>query len=216
MSWQRARQPEQVNERITAILNAAGELFDEKKELSEISMRDVASRAGLGKASLYHYFKTKEEVFITLFKAEMDAWLPEIQRGLKRLRRPTSKRIASVLADSLADRQRFCRLMVVFASVLERNLSLEFIRDFKYSLLEPAEQFVSSLRAVAPHLSVEAAKDFLFQHHALVAGLWPLAHPSDEASQILEDDAFTGFRVDFFKLLERTFEQLLLPPEDSK
>ena len=50
MNWQRARQPEQKAERRTVILEAAAALFDER-EFADISMRDVAERSGLGKAS---------------------------------------------------------------------------------------------------------------------------------------------------------------------
>ena len=214
MSWQRARKPEQKSERIEVILAAASELFDEK-ELSDISMQDVAERAGLGKASVYHYFKTKEELFITLFKSQMDEWLPDVLVRLKRLRRPTPSRIAAVLTTALKSRPSYCRLLVVFSSILEHNLSEDFIRDFKQSLIEPAADFMSALQRVAPHLSDAAAQEFLFQHHALVAGLWPLAHPSDDVANVLQDESFAVFRVDFFNLLEHTLAKLLSPLEQT-
>ena len=59
--------------------------------------------AGLGKASLYHYFKTKEEVFIWLYLAELDSWLPDVAKRLNRLRTPTPERIAKALTDALRD-----------------------------------------------------------------------------------------------------------------
>ena len=207
MNWQRARNPDQKAERVDAILAAAAALFDEK-ELSDISMRDVAARAGLGKASLYHYFKTKEEVFISLYRAELDRWLPDVQQRLGRLRAPNPARVPKALADALRERTRFCRLTVVFASVLEHNLSREFIRDFKQSLFEPLGQFSVSLKATLD-LSDDSIQDFLIQHHATIAGLWPLAHPSPQVSEVLEDDQFEGFRIDFYRLFEQTLCQVL-------
>ena len=207
MKWQRARNPDQKAERIDAILAAAAALFDEK-ELSDISMRDVAERVGLGKASLYHYFKTKEEVFITLYRAELDRWLSDVQQRLNRLRAPNSVRIARVLTDALRERTRFCRLTVMLSSVLEHNLSLEFIRDFKQSLLVPLGQFSVSMKE-SLELSDRTIQDFLFQHHATIAGLWPLAHPSPQVSEVLKDDQFVGFRLDFYRLFQQTICQLL-------
>lgn len=207
MNWQRARNPDQKAERVDAILAAAAALFDEK-ELSDISMKDVAERAGLGKASLYHYFKTKEEVFISLYRAELDSWLPDVQQRLSRLRAPNPNRVSKVLTDVLRERQRFCRLTVVFSSVLEHNLSEEFIRDFKQSLLVPLGEF-SVLMKEALKLSDETIQDFLFQHHAIIAGLWPLAHPSPQVSEVLKDSQFEGFRIDFYRLFELTICQLL-------
>lgn len=208
MNWQRARNPDQKAERVDAILAAAAALFDEK-ELSDISMRDVAERAGLGKASLYHYFKTKEEVFISLYRAELDAWLPDVEQRLNRLRAPNPERVAKALTDALRVRERFCRLTVVFSSVLEHNLSLDFIREFKQSLLTPLGHFSSVLRRVAPKITDDELQEFLFQHHALIAGLWPLAHPSPVVSEVLQDEEFKGFRTDFYRLFHSTIRQLL-------
>lgn len=208
MNWQRARNPNQKAERVETILDAAGALFDEK-ELSDVSMRDLAERVGLGKASLYHYFKTKEEVFITLYRVELDAWLEDVERRLNRLRVPTPERVAKALTDVLRERARFCRLTVVFSSVLEHNLSREFIQDFKQSLLEPLGHFSEVLKGVAPEMSDPAVRDFLFQHHAMIAGLWPVAHPSQEVSEVLLDEQFQNFRIDFHRLFQSTLLRLL-------
>ncbi len=208
MNWQRARQPAQKAERMMAILDAAASLFDEK-ELAEITMRDVAVQAGVGKASLYHYVKTKEEVFLSLYGYELESWLNELEKRLHRLRRPTPERVAAALVNELLLRPRLCRLKVVLALVLERNLSDEAITEFKESLLEPTHRFVSLIHHSLPELSITAAKDFLFQYHALVAGLWPIAHPSDQLAAILEDAKYSEFRVDFGPLLQRTLASLL-------
>lgn len=210
MNWQRARKPGQKAERVSSILSAAAVLFDEK-ELSGISMRDVADRAGLGKASLYHYFKTKEEVFISLYRAELEAWLPDAVQRLKRLRSPTPARVAKALTDALRDRQQFIRLTVVFSSILEHNLSIEFIREFKLALLESLGTFSEVISEVLPEFDEHRTKEFLFQHHAAIAGLWPLANPSPEVSQILEEESFASFRIDFFEVLESTLKRLLQP-----
>ena len=45
VNWQRARNPDQKAERVETILDAAAVLFDEK-ELSDISMRDLARARG--------------------------------------------------------------------------------------------------------------------------------------------------------------------------
>ncbi|MCS7467438.1 TetR family transcriptional regulator [Stieleria sp. ICT_E10.1] len=210
MNWQRARRPEQKAERISAILDAAAELFDDN-EFDTISMRDVANHAGLGKASLYHYFKTKEEVFLTLYREELGRWLESVTTGLGRLRKPTPKRVAEVLTSALQRHERFCRLKVLFASVLERNLSPDFLIEYKRSLVGPVEAFAATIKSVTPHFSSADAKAFAFQHHALVAGLWPIANPSPQVESVLQAFEFQGFRTEFAPLLTRTFVNLLSP-----
>lgn len=193
------------------ILAAAANLFDEK-ELSEISMRDVAERAGLGKASLYHYFKTREEVFISLYQEELAEWLPDVERRLKRLRSPTPQRVAKCLTDALRERQRFIRLAVVFATILEHNLSVEFLRKFKRSLLVPLGQFAELLAATLPNLGDKRTQEFLFQHQAIVAGLWPLANPSQDVRSVLREEEFHSLQIDFFSIFESSVHRLLSDP----
>lgn len=53
--------------RIEGILSAAIRVFS-RKGYEATTMEDIASEAGFGKASLYFYFKGKEEVFLSLIK----------------------------------------------------------------------------------------------------------------------------------------------------
>ncbi|NIM02917.1 TetR family transcriptional regulator [bacterium] len=53
--------------RIEGILSAAKRVFS-RKGYEAATMEDIASEAGFGKASLYFYFKGKEEVFLRLIK----------------------------------------------------------------------------------------------------------------------------------------------------
>ena len=208
MKWQRARQPEQKAERVESILTAAGELFD-TQDFNDISMTDVAKQAGIGKASVYQYFNTKEEVFLSLYRNEVDGWLLEVERRLGRMRRPSPARVADHLGHILCDRPRFCRLSVIFSSVLERNVSDDFLLNFKQSLFAPMRRFTEQLQAVFPNISDEQARDFVFQHHAVLAGMWPLAHPSADVERVMRENQLHALTVDFLPLMTRTLTSLL-------
>ena len=208
MAWQRARKPDQKAERVESILHAAATLFDQN-DLAKISMSDLAAEVGLSKASLYSYFKTKEEVFATLFLEESEQWFDLVQPKLNRLRSPNASRVAKVLTDVLRERERFCRLTVVLASVLERNMSTEFIRDFKTELQTKFGQIIELLQGVLPEMTVASGTAFLYQHHALVAGLWPLTDPSPEMAEVLASEEFQGMQVDFYDLFQESLQKLL-------
>ncbi len=209
MSWERARKPEQKADRVEQILMGAAELFD-AGEFSDISMRGLAEKSQMGKASLYQYFETKEEVFASLYCRELELWLTSVEQRLARMRKLTPARLAHTLATILKEHPRFCRLTVLFSSVLERNLSDHAIVTFKSSLVEPMNRFVQVLTSVYPGFSKNDAAEFLFQHHAVIAGLWPLAHPSPQVDAVLDYKEFQHFRVDFFPLIERTLQRLLV------
>ena len=52
------------------ILSAAMEVFLEKG-FSETSMQDIATKAGVGKGTIYDYFKSKEELFFQSIKQDI-------------------------------------------------------------------------------------------------------------------------------------------------
>ncbi len=58
------------------ILSTAQKLFQEKG-LGMATMEDVAKAAGMGKSSLYYYFKSKEEIFNAVFETEINEILLE-------------------------------------------------------------------------------------------------------------------------------------------
>lgn len=208
MSWKRARNSEQKAERISAILVAAGNLFDQK-DLASISMKDIAQEAGLGKASLYSYFKTKEEVFASLFLQESESWFESLQVNLKELKNTDSSSVAKLLADNLRTQDRFCRLTVILYSVIETNLSKDFIYNFKFEIQANLKQYAATLSEVMPQFSMEGRALFLRQHQAVIAGLWPTTHPAPEIAEVINTDEFSDLSVDFYQLFQSTIEKLL-------
>ncbi|NLR67971.1 TetR/AcrR family transcriptional regulator [Chitinophaga varians] len=72
----------------THILLTAQQLFQEKG-LGMVTMEDVARAAGMGKSSLYYYFKSKEEIFNAVLETEISEILLET---MKRISSRTSLR----------------------------------------------------------------------------------------------------------------------------
>jgi len=61
---------EEQNRRRKEIFNASVHLFLEKG-FTETSMREIADAAGIGKSTLYYYFKSKDEILISYFINEI-------------------------------------------------------------------------------------------------------------------------------------------------
>ncbi len=73
MSYQRARRPEQKEERREAILAAARDLAVERS-VRAVSLGDIAREVGLAKSNLLRYFESREEIFLTLLLREWEGW----------------------------------------------------------------------------------------------------------------------------------------------
>ena len=77
-----------------------------KKGFHETSMREIADAAGLGKSTLYDYFKTKDEILIYFFEDQLRDMTQEAQKialqnlsADKRLRQITEKYLESLQAN---------------------------------------------------------------------------------------------------------------------
>lgn len=196
MDFVRARQPEQKNQRLDSILSAAGSLF-ESSEFEQVSMREIAREAGLGKASLYHYFSTKEEVFFELFLRDIDLWVDDFEARMSRLRKPSREKIAAIIAKLMIDHPRCSKLLAILSAVLERNIGAEKLREFKTSLLDPMSRMREILQRRLPDLSTKRTQEFLVHFHVIITGLWPIANPNADLTEALSVPHLEALKIDF-------------------
>jgi len=94
------------------IFDASAHLFLEKG-FNETSMREIAEAAGVGKSTLYDYFKTKDEIILFCFDQEIDKITQcaqeIIQQDLDVIEKV--RRITKIQMDSLvANKNFFLRL----------------------------------------------------------------------------------------------------------
>ena len=181
--FQRARRPEQIEARRTAILAAARELLAERP-VAEISLRRLSCEVGLAKSNVLRYFDSREAIFLEVLDTTWAAWLDELERalgdpgpagpGFAR-----EERVGRTIAASLAGQRLLCELFGSMASVLERNISLEFARGFKGRTAANTERLAGLVRARLPELSADAARHFAGGVVVVVSGLWPYANPTD-------------------------------------
>jgi Tetracyclin repressor-like, C-terminal domain len=91
------------------------------------------------------------------------------------------------------------------AGVLERNVSVELVRDFKRAALARNAEFAALARERLPGLA-DSAQLLASIVVTNVAGLWPLATPSDTVlAAIRTDPALACATVDFGERLRATF-----------
>ncbi len=70
------------------ILEAAAQVFSEKGFYAA-TVEEIASRAGVGKGTVYEYFPSKEALFRAMLRAGMQSYLAAVR---SRLKNPTSAR----------------------------------------------------------------------------------------------------------------------------
>ena len=106
------RKKEERNLRKERILDAALQIFKEKG-IENSTMESIAAKAGFGTATLYYYFKSKEDVFSAILE---DGWI-KIWESLE-----------PVIASQGGPRNTFISLMIKIAEIAQDRPGLfEFL-----------------------------------------------------------------------------------------
>jgi len=207
--WQRARKPEQIAERREAILEAAVVLF-EAEGMDGCGINAIARQAGISKANIYRYFDSREHVLLQLLLGEQADWIAALSQRLKRLRaKGDVTKVARIVAETLDDRPRYCILMGVLANVLEHNVGVDAVMEFKREALAQIGSALVGLETALPGLDRAASLQFLAVTVMSASGIWAHSHPSAAVEEVLQMPEFSAMRFEFKRTMQFQAEATL-------
>ena len=213
--FRRARRPEQREQRRQMILDAAAAMLAEMT-VADISLRELSRRVGLAGSNVLRYFETREAVFLALLDRLGEEWLDQLERDLdansadepiKPIKRIEA--IARTWARSLASRPLLCELTSVMSGVLERNVSVDSVREFKRRAIARNVRLGNLIQVALPEISDRAALETASLATTFLAGLWPLANPGPVVRAATEDPELAAAHVDFTGRMTRGLVLLL-------
>lgn len=187
------------------ILSAARDLFlADDRQLPAVAT--IATQAGLAKGTVYLYFSTKEEIFLALLAEEFSGLLSSIHRCLsllsstkkpnKKLKQELAKELIATVTNYVQSHPEFLRLDAMSYSVLEQNLSDDFLYAFKFEL---TRALVDTGKQVDLIFALEAGRGvtLLMRTYALMRGLWQSLDYPDHLQQLLAHKMFEPIRPEF-------------------
>src|SRR5882757_5219532 len=118
--FQRARRPEQKEQRREAILAAAAALA-RRDGVREVTLSDIARAVGIHKSALLRYFETREQIFLELTGRAWGEWQGATTAALGGLVPGDADAVAAALAASFVERPLLCDLIPHTALNLERH-----------------------------------------------------------------------------------------------
>ena len=207
LPFQRARKPEEQQLRREAILAAAAELFD-AGGLQSAGLNAIAAKAGFTKSNVYRYFESREEVLMSLFLAELEAFVEAFEARVLSCA-PGDLDALAASADLFVSHPRFCALMSIIANVLEQNVSVEKIIELKRGVTTLNIRIATAMASRLPGASLEDCAWVAGTVATLVAGMWPHTTPSAAAAEVLAMPEFTYLKPLPERDLSRTFLALL-------
>jgi AcrR family transcriptional regulator len=192
-AFQRARRPEQVAERRAAILAAARDLLASRRA-ADVSLRELADAVGLAMSNVLRYFDSREAIFAQVLDAEWRDWLDELAvalpaatAGLPREGFTRPRQAVATITGTLLARPLLCELLSAIATILERNIPLDFTREFKRQSWANRERLGELARAEFPSLTRDDGWDFAGSVVFTLAGLWPYGRPTEAVATVLAE-----------------------------
>jgi AcrR family transcriptional regulator len=193
-TFQRARSDEQRALRSQAILDTAAAMLREMP-VADVSLNELSRRVGLAKSNVLRYFDSREAVLLELLASSFREWLGHLAAALPSTvrRRAGFKRraeqLATAIAQSLAQRPVLCDLMSAQAAVLEHNVSVETVTEYKLAAVADAEVFGGLVRSALPELSEDDAWRYTVGAWLMTSALWPYARPPEAVLEARAVDA---------------------------
>ncbi|MFD7310774.1 TetR family transcriptional regulator [Promicromonospora sp. NPDC059942] len=198
--FRRARSPEAKLLREAAILDAARRLGSERG-IREVTLTDIASAVDMHKSAMLRYFETREEIFLRLTAEGWQDWAPALSARVRALARPgaddaavaadannTADAVAAAFASTLAERGMFCDLLAQTPLNLERNVSVEKVREFKLVTRDGLGQIVPAVRAALPALTEQDGVDLVAAATSMAGTFHQIATPGPEVAALYRSD----------------------------
>ena len=177
---QRARTVEQKAQRRNAVLEAAEKFFLEVG-YEAFSMSHLAKNIGLAKGTLYLYFETREEIFLTLYEQSLVRWsdlfiddLPETM---------TSEVYARKLFKAAAADGTFLPLQIRLENLIEHNVAVPRLVQSKKIFISQVDK-IAKVTATSLGLSEAQAIEVVKTMGVLLIG----ATQSDQAPSLDKED----------------------------
>jgi AcrR family transcriptional regulator len=192
--FQRARSTEAKHLREATILDAARRLGAERG-IRQVTLTEIAEEVGMHKSALLRYFETREEIFLRLTAEAWQEWSDALRAELGMLTTPTPADVAAVFARTLAARGAFCDLLAQAPLNLERNVSVDAVREFKLVTHTELDAIVIAVRSVLPALSRSDVVDLIATATSLSGAFWQMATPRPEVAALYRSDRRLAYAV---------------------
>lgn len=195
----RAISDEEKKQRYQHIIHTAERLL-ENADFHEITMAKIASEAGLAKGTLFLYFQTKEDVFLSLTEQKFTTWSHtleiQIQDFIRAKKNIQIEDFIDLIISSMNDKI-LIKLFPILDDTLEQNISFERAVQFKTFLKEKMDDLGKWIETTLPMLHKGDGIIILNQLFICFIGVYKISNPSVIVKQVVQKPGMEIFNRDF-------------------
>ena len=177
----RARSPEKKQERFNQIMEVTNDLFL-KQSYHDITLTTIAKALNWSRGNLYKYVNTKEEIFLEIYLSKQEEFIDSLKESFE-LKKIDQVYFANKLSQCFDQHRLYLRYHNILASIIETNVSVEKLADFKIKSYKQREYFFELLQVQCPHLSSKQVRKLFLTLMYHACGLDSHTH----GTKLLED-----------------------------
>lgn len=199
----RATNPNEKEQRREAILDAAEQLWLQDP-VRMANVADIAKAAGLAKGTVYLYFRSKEELLLSVHERHVHTFFDRISERAVQTSAMSLDDLFAINQQFLQDSPAFLSLATLCHGLMERQIPVEVAFAFEEALYQHLDDVVSQLQRHFPQASAE----LMLQSYGLILGLWQLLRPTPLKALLEERDLPRACRNDYLAMLEPAMSAL--------
>ena len=161
MEFKRARNAKQKDQRINQILEVTEELFLQHN-YGEITLAMIANKLDYTRGNLYKYISTKEEIFLKMYAIKQEDWVNEVVNSFPNNKTFSNDYFVDKWSKILSNHQCMLKIHSILGSIIETNVSLEKLAEFKKKVLTDLYKLIPIIQKQITKLDYSETKNFLF------------------------------------------------------
>lgn len=161
------------------------------------TMQALADGLGMAKGTLYLYFRTKEEVFLLVYKRLLGRWFDAVGASFAGGAPLDPAKAALAMCDALEGVPGLLRMAPLLGALLEKNVGRDLLLAYKRWLAGEVAGAAGAMESAGLGLAPGDGLKVLTLTQSLAAGLYPMAEPGAVARSVLLEPGLEPLRIDF-------------------
>ena len=197
--------PELTASRKEEIINACEKLY-QTMSFKEITIRDIGAVTSFTRTSIYNYFQTKEEIFLSLMQREYELWAAEVNTLAEEHNTMSANDFAAAMAHSLEKHEQLLKLLAMNHYDMEENSRPERLTEFKVAYGASLDAVRACVKKFFPETDCES---FIFVFFPFLFGVYPYSVATQKQLDAMRD-AKMKFRMhSIYEIIYSCVMQLL-------
>ncbi|MBO1257024.1 TetR/AcrR family transcriptional regulator [Alteromonas sp. 5E99-2] len=168
------------------------------------SVNQIINQAGVAKGTVYLYFSSREEIYLSLLMNYFTQFESDV---LNRLSISNSESVSQVLADCFvhfsAQSPKGVYLACIAPLILENNLSDEFILKFKHHMHNITLNILTKIQKISLCDDLEELRIKFLLVYNLFLSSWQHCHPPENVLKVINKQGLGTLLYDFEKEFTR-------------